>query len=412
MDSKLIAAALQSRSAYDTISNQDMSREFPPLITEIWKAITRYYSHDDNADRCDLEVIKSNFYRYKGHKGEKFLTLLDNLPEVSISNVIEYVLDTKRDRIKTNMAQAISRDNDKELDKIIQEYTNLQVNPVKSNIEEFESYAGVGVSDLIVNNLPENLIKVLPINLNKRLAGGLPRGVNTNILIYAASEAGKSLFAINMAYGFCRQELKVCYVGNEDAGDRMRFRILSRFASTKDRSWEKQDILANEPEALRLAIKRSYNNFRFIPLAPGTLSNLTRIIEKYQPDVFFIDQMRKILCPTSKGETDQVTQVSEYIRNLGKANNIITVNVCQANIATGQGGQPAKSKLVLGMSDVYMSNVSIPGDMDLMLGLGMSEEMKLNDRRILSVPKNKVSGWHGTVSIKLFPGITKVIGLD
>jgi len=53
------------------------------------------------------------------------------------------------------------------------------------------------------------------------------------------------------------------------------------------------------------------------------------------------------------------------------------------------------------------TKTALQGDVDLALGLGYRESTMPEDRRLLSVCKNK-NGWHGTVPIVVIPHLSQV----
>jgi hypothetical protein len=55
------------------------------------------------------------------------------------------------------------------------------------------------------------------------------------------------------------------------------------------------------------------------------------------------------------------------------------------------------------MNDVEWSNTGIPGAADLMIGIGVDEEYLATNKRMLSIPKNKVNGRHGAFPVWIDP---------
>ena len=89
-------------------------------------------------------------------------------------------------------------------------------------------------------------------------------------------------------------------------------------------------------------------------------------------------------------------------RNLGKRRKVLVVSISQA-------GDSASGKRVLDRGDVDFSNVGIPGQCDLMIGLGADENMERSNLRMISLPKNKISGDHDPIVITIDPTISKVV---
>ncbi len=92
----------------------------------------------------------------------------------------------------------------------------------------------------------------------------------------------------------------------------------------------------------------------------------------------------------------QLDKLARQVRELGIELGCVTMSVTQA----GESGQ---NKPVLDLGDVEWSNTGIPGAADLMVGIGVDPNLAADNRRMLSVPKNKVSGKHGAFIVWVDP---------
>ena len=100
--------------------------------------------------------------------------------------------------------------------------------------------------------------------------------------------------------------------------------------------------------------------------------------------------------------TQQLEKAATEARNLAKSRRVLVVSVTQA-------GDSATGKAVLGRGDVDSSNVGIPGQVDLMIGVGATSEQEKNNVRVLSFPKNKLSGRHEHFMINIDPLTSRVV---
>jgi hypothetical protein len=346
-------------------------------------------------------MLKNNFAKRADKKSQLLVRVLETLPEVSIENVIKHVIDTEKDYVQDKMSVSISRRDYIELNNNIIEYQKIGKEEILQN--EYEIYAGAPITSIVEAHKIEKLITVLPKALNVVLGGGLPKNESTNILIYAVPEVGKTLFALNMAYGFCAQGLRVLYIGNEESARALQLRTLGRFATYKQKLWPRASILADPDQAYKDAMKHGYTNFTLAPLTPGSITDVRNLILQVKPDVLILDQLHNLVSFSYGAEMEQLTKASQAIRSLGKEHNLITVNITQAK---------ENGHLVLSKADVFNSNILVPGDMDVMIGLGMNWEMEKSNRRMISIPKNKVSGWHGSFLVKFLPEVSKVVSLS
>jgi len=250
------------------------------------------------------------------------------------------------------------------------------------------------VDDLFDELDPSNLINVYPKSLNDHLDGGVPRG--THIVVFARPETGKSMFMINMCSECLQQGLKVLYLGNEDPAATMRQRILSNMTGLP-----RADILRYIDDVKAEAGDKGYNNLIFVERSPGTVSEVRRLVMRYKPDVFIVDQIRNLNTSKSLSKVEALEYVAQSMRNLGKEAQALAVSVTQA-------GNSGDGKLILDMGDVDYSNTGIPSTADLMIGIGINREYEAAKKRMISLPKNKISGKHEVFPVSVVTELSKV----
>lgn len=217
-----------------------------------------------------------------------------------------------------------------------------------------------------------------------------------HLVIMAPTEMGKSLFAVNLTYGFLVQGLKVLYCCNEEPSARTNLRVISRLAEMP--KGELYDPTKWD-EIRGILSKKGYGNFAITDLKPGTLSEIDELVMDFKADVVVVDQLRN-LSMASESRTNQLEQAATGIRNIGKLRNVLPVSITQA-------GASAFGKTVLTRGDVDGSNVGIPGQADVLLGIGANEEMEVQGTRWISFPKNK-NGDHTPFSVHFDTQLSKV----
>jgi hypothetical protein len=206
---------------------------------------------------------------------------------------------------------------------------------------------------------------------------------------------GKTLVLINMVAGFTKQGLRTLYVGNEDPVADLQMRYINRITGrTKDQ------VLSDPTGTQAILEKRNYQNVIFAPLAPGTFPKIRRLVEKYKPHVVVLDQLRN-LDVDSENRTQALEKAATEARNLAKGMGVLVVSVSQAS-------DSASGKRILTRGDVDSSNVGIPGQADVMIGIGATEEDEQHNRRTFSFPKNKISGKHGGIMVEIIPQLSMV----
>lgn len=218
-----------------------------------------------------------------------------------------------------------------------------------------------------------------------------------HILIFARPETGKSLFSINMVRGFLEDGYRVLYLGNEDPSTVMRTRMGSC-------------ILNIPTEDIRLAATGAFDeeltaggadNFIFIHLEPGTFPQIRGLCRRIEPDILVVDQIRNIQTG-GDGLTSGQEKAGIEMRNIAGEFDLLAISIAQA-------GESAQDKLVLGLSDIDSSKTGLPAQVDLMVGIGITEEYQRRSKRMISTPKNKLSGNHEFFSVTVNEATSRVV---
>jgi archaellum biogenesis ATPase FlaH len=395
---KIVAAVLKDRRSWETLSKLDMP-ELSPEAQTLIRIGSEYYEADPEAKSCDLEIVKNRLERsiQSNKLADVLKAILDSLPDVSSVNLTQEVLALKRHSIGLKISSALAAGKaDSDTEELIDSWKSMVgVGDVLADGEEEGVIEGISVETLFATAFnKENLVKIYPKSLNERLDGGVLPG--THILIFANTEMGKTLVAINMVAGFLHQKLPTLYVGNEDPCENILLRLGTRLSGMN-----KYEIRDNPKKAQELIDSRSAGLFTIAPLAPGTFAQISSLVRKYAPKVVVLDQLRN-LDVKSENRTQALERAATEARNLAKRFGLVVVSITQA-------GDSASGKAQLGTGDVDSSNVGIPGQMDVMIGVGATEEMLRQNVRMLSFPKNKVSGNHQPITVTVDPQLSKVM---
>jgi hypothetical protein len=78
-------------------------------------------------------------------------------------------------------------------------------------------------------------------------------------------------------------------------------------------------------------------------------------------------------------------------------------------VSVTQAGDSASDKSVLDLGDVDYSNTGIPGQADVMIGIGANKNQRDAGEIVISLPKNKVSGRHEYFACYTDPSLSKII---
>lgn len=385
---KVLAAFIESRKEYESIRHR--VRDLSPLGKATVKAIDEYYAADPAATRVDGELLTAKLKRQFGDVPKHLRDLTDYLTElnavdVSAVNVAKEVLESEQERIGIALADAILTKNKDMIKTYLSDYDAVLTQAIEET-DDIESYTGAHLEEFADIYDDANLIRVAPPALNERLRGGMIRG--QHIILAAMPEAGKSLFALNMAAGFIRQGYKVLYVGNEDPLPELILRLLSNLSGVVgDKLFDDTDKVMGK------AIQYGYENITFKGLDPGDIGTIDRLMNGKEYDVLIIDQLRHLTAKT-ENNTQRLEAVAQGARNLARRHNVLVVSVTQA-------ADTARDKLVLNSGDIDGSNIGMPGACDVMVMVGMNDDFYMRDLRKLTLTKNKRGGIHDNFTVAI-----------
>lgn len=396
-ENKILNLAFKSKEAYDELSKYLTEEDFEGHGKILYGQIADFYERDPQAEACDEDVIMSRIARRFPKHEETFRLVIKGFNDISVPNVLREVIEIKKENVAHDLSSALLSGHDKQACDLIEDYQNLVEGLVEEETEGIDTYQGESVANIVDAYKEENLIKIYPKVLNDHLGGGVPE--QTHIVIFAEPELGKSLIAINMAAGFCRDGHKTLFIENEDPAKQTLMRFINRMSGMT-----KYDVIGNYAEAEARALSKGYGNLIFSSMSPGTIREIEGLIEEYQPKCLIVNQIRHLSFRKADGEVAQLTQAGKAMRALIKRHNLIGISIHQA-------ADSATNKLVLERGDVYMSNTSLPGDADILIGIGANPQFKEESRRMLSLAKNKISGNHDYFPVIIDEQLSKVISI-
>lgn len=398
MEARVLAASIASRTAYQKVATLGGADSFTELARQVWKRISAYYEADSEVPCVDIDLLRAKLHRDFPNHMDKFDALLDNLPQVSPPNIVEYVKDAKLSCLALEVCAALDKaDTAKSVD-LMREYVSIyDVGFAESttNDDLFTVMQGVKTEALTQKLSSGGKYKLYPPGLGKIVYDLMP---GDHILIFAAPETGKSATAITMACGLANAGLRVLYIGNEDPADRMVMRMkacLSRMPV---------EILKQRPaDADARASRAGFDNIIFKELSPGSTDDIKRLCLHFKPDVCVVDQILNLHISGMKdpGTTEKLEAISKVLRQLYKQTGILGISISQAD-------QKAIGKLMLEIDNVYYSNIGVQGQADVMIGVGMDKNYESKGLRWLNVVKNKASGLHAGCRVKLNWPISKL----
>jgi archaellum biogenesis ATPase FlaH len=398
MDNKILNLAFQDREAFELLRKYISEEEFDGQAKILYKAVEEFYSTDPDATHCDKDIILGRIERLHPKHIDIFKIIINNFKEVSTPNLLKEILELKKQNVAYELSGALLASNDGAVESLIEEYQGLQDGLLDEDSDgDTELFIDEPVSSIVEAFSEQNLIKIYPNSLNELAGGGVP--AQTHIVLYAEPELGKSLISINMAAGFCRDGRRTLFIENEDASKATLLRFINRMSGM-----DRYEVLANPTLAHERALEKGYGNLVFKSMSPGTIPEIESLIREYDIECLIVNQIRHLEFKGIDGDTAQLTAAGRAMRKLIKKYNLVGVSVTQA-------ADSATNKLVLERGDVYMSNTSLPGDADILLGIGGNDEFKSMGRRMLSLVKNKPGNNHSHFPVLVDEKLSKVISI-
>jgi len=223
--------------------------------------------------------------------------------------------------------------------------------------------------------------------------------------VFAVPETGKTAFALSICFGpggFLEQGAKIAYISNEEEGKTPMLRAQVAFSGRN-----KDEIILNPTPT-----NKKFNPYRdnvFMQNAQGwDLSKLDAYLTIKKPDIVILDQGDKLNVSGSfNAGHEKLRALFIQIRELAKKHECAIITVSQASA-------DAKGRTRLSQFDMEGSKIGKAAETDLIIGIGRHEPGDVDDSepdltRYLTVSKNKLSGWHGTIICNIQPEINRYV---
>lgn len=221
-------------------------------------------------------------------------------------------------------------------------------------------------------------------------------------VVAAYSNVGKTAFAVSLAAspaGFCQQGAKVCYIANEEVAKRTKLRAIQAYTGLT------KDEIQADPSAAAAKYSGIKDRLFFVDAQGWDIQMLEGYLAKEQPDLCVIDMADKIaLTEKFNSGHERLRELYYRLRECAKKYNCALIGLSQAN-------GDAEGKTRLSMSMLEGSRVSKQSEADLLLGIGKLDQADNPDdpARWITVMKNKISGWHGTVQCNLQGKVSRYV---
>ncbi|OGT59962.1 MAG: hypothetical protein A3E01_07730 [Gammaproteobacteria bacterium RIFCSPHIGHO2_12_FULL_63_22] len=384
-DAKIVGACIASRDAYNKVVAHVDPHEFTPTGQFWWKLVQAWYESDPKATGIDAGLLRDRAERAAGRNAGMALDWFESLQREtcpSPDNVAWEVLELKRTVKWRELAAAMEGEWDRDsINRLVIEHADLM--KATSLTKRSTVDWGADWDELSDAVSAGKRLRLWPEKLQEKTDGALP---GTHIVVFGRPESGKTLITINMVCGALRDGHKVLYIGNEEGVNTIRERIRWNLAGMTRAEVEKF-----KDEANARVRRKGGDNLKTAHLYPGSAAEIEEYVDEFKPAMLVVDQLRNLHAPGSRGGTkaQRLDDVACDIRQISAKYSCVAVSIGQAN-----AGEHGRHKVWLDLDDFDESRTGVPGQADLMIGVGVDPTLDAHNQRALSLPKNKLSGDH------------------
>ena len=220
------------------------------------------------------------------------------------------------------------------------------------------------------------------------------------MIVLARPETGKTTFLVSLMAGpngFCDQGASVLYLGNEEDTARTMLR------SVQSASGMTREQITADPKTAVERFELARDNLEMKDVVDWDLERLDAYVRKMKPDVLIVDQADKV------GVSGQYNATHERFRELYRRLRELAKRHKCALIGVSQASADAEGKTRVDFSMAEGSKTGKAAEADVILGIGKhsgdNEDGEIDNTRFLTISKNKLSGFHGTITTLLEPDI-------
>ena len=402
MIEKELIALLLKKDFYEEHKGRIKKEMFANGTGNLYETISRAHEDSDSDLSLDeIETLHLEVYNpaYTRTAKENFHSLMEELKEQKVPNK----------KIANNILKSIQKRNTaQEIATLATEIFNgkeeslgaIQSLIDKSEEEEKVEYESVtkDISNLLDALKDNTKWKFNLVPLRDRVNGV---GEGNLLVIFARPESGKTAFWVNLVAGeggFLSQGAKVCALINEEPAIRTQMRLINSHTGMTFEEIENDTGTAKE--------KWSHisTNIKILDTVDWTLDKVDSFVAKEKPDVLIVDQLDKVHVPGNFARTDEkLRAIYTGAREIAKRRKCCVIAISQASA-------DASGKLDITFDMMENSKTGKAAEADVIIGVGFRNKLDIDqDLRSLAVSKNKITGWHGMITCKIIPELSRYV---
>lgn len=267
------------------------------------------------------------------------------------------------------------------------------------NPDDFGPTTSKELDELLAISSDENRWQFNINSLSRHLYG---IGAGEFMIVLARPETGKTSFLVSLMAGpggFCDQGARVLYLGNEEATERTMLRAV------QSASGMTRQQIADDPKTAMAAFTCAKANLEMKSVVDWDLDRVEAYVHKMKPNVLVIDQSDKVgVSGHYQATHERLRELYRRIRELAKRHNCALIGVSQAS-------NDAENKTRVTYAMAEGSKTGKGAEADVILGIGKhsgdNEDGEQDNTRFLTISKNKLSGYHGTIAVMMEPDIAR-----
>ena len=209
-------------------------------------------------------------------------------------------------------------------------------------------------------------------------------------IIFARPETGKTTFCTYLVSEYIRQGFKVAYFANEEPGRLVKGRVFSAYLRRSIDEMKK-----NLEDSMNVYKNEIEPNLKLLEGRGITLLEIEKFIDIHKPDVVMVDQLDKVVINGNFARTDEkLRALYEGARTIAKKQQVLFWSVSQASY-------DAQGRQEVDFSMLENSRTGKAAEADIIIGIGKNFGEEEDYVRHLCISKNKLNGWHGTVTCSI-----------
>jgi len=220
-------------------------------------------------------------------------------------------------------------------------------------------------------------------------------------IIFATPNTGKTAFCVSLALapgGFVDQGFKIAFLGNEEATKRTVIR-----AHGTCTGMTAQQMFEDPKKTREIYKARSKGLVVFKDTQDFDLDQIDRYLGREKAQIVFIDQADKVMIGGNfNASHERLRELYRRLREMAKKHDCAIFGVSQAS-AEADG----RTRLTYTMMEG--SKIGKAAEADLILGIGKQDLEEDDNLRYITCSKNKINGWHGTITCQIQPDISRYV---